>query len=120
MTHPLRGVLNRDAESAERRESWISGNIFIRARFLLKDGDKVQSHEHNFDHTMILFTGAARVRRGEEEIELKAPAHCLIRKGTRHEITALAPGTTWWCVYSLRTPDGEVVDHDTGWNDAFV
>jgi hypothetical protein len=36
-----------------------------------------------------------------------------------HEITSTAPGTICWCVYSHRTPQGEVVEQYTGWEDAY-
>jgi len=41
---------------------WISGNIFIRPNLLENIGDKVDGHQHNFDHTTIIFTGAIHIR----------------------------------------------------------
>ena len=104
---------------------WGSGNIFIRpmrqeeAGKLLADG-----HEHNFDHTFILFTGRARIEAtlpdGRVIVEeLTAPAHRLIRRDVHHKITATAPFTEGWCVYAHRTPQGEVSQTYTGWMGAY-
>lgn len=103
---------------------WQSGNIFIRPNVLEKAGDKVTGHKHNFDHTTIVFSGAIRVKAklpsgAEIEREFTAPAHCLIKAGVEHEITALQDGTLFWCVYSHRDPQGRVVERYTGWPDAY-
>ncbi len=124
------------------------GNIFIRPNRLDKAGDKTTGHTHNFDHVTIVFTGAIHVRAfrraqivkevgpddglGAEistpeyhdtliaERDFHAPAHCLIRADVMHEITALEDNTVYWCCYAHRTPQGDVVQHETGWTDAYV
>jgi quercetin dioxygenase-like cupin family protein len=103
---------------------WASGNIFIRPNTLAKAGDQVQGHAHAFDHTTIAFKGSIRVRRTRTDgavdtVDLVAPAHCLIVAGVEHEITALEDDTVFWCVYSHREPQGDIVQDVTGWAEAY-
>lgn len=103
---------------------FASGNIFIRPNTLERAGDKVDGHAHRFDHTTIVFTGAVRVKAkfpsGRDlEQEFHAPAHFLVRAGIEHEITAIEDSTIFWCVYSHRTPQGDVVQQHIGWNGAY-
>ena len=77
-------------------------------------------HTHNFDHTTIVFTGAIHVdatlpNGTVVSREFRAPAHCLIRADVKHKITALEDNTQYWCVYSHRTPQGEVAEQFDGW-----
>jgi hypothetical protein len=105
---------------------FISGNIFIRKMMVnAPKGHIVEGHTHNFDHTTIVFQGAVHVRATLPdgrviEHDFHAPNHLLIRKDVTHEITALEDGTECWCVYSHRTPQGEVTQIDTGWPDGYV
>jgi hypothetical protein len=113
----------------------------------LKPGQVVAGHTHNFDHTSIFFCGRWRVRKwvpvvredgspvapddangganGGEwamlvDFERDGPFHLLIEAHARHEFTFLGPGVgKAWCVYSHRTPQGEVSEHYTGWWDAY-
>lgn len=103
---------------------WVSGNIFIRANRSEAVGDRVDGHKHNFDHTTIVHKGAIHVRAtlpsGQIiERDFVAPSHCLIRADVEHEITALEPITEFWCVYSHRTPQAEITQEFTGWEDAY-
>jgi quercetin dioxygenase-like cupin family protein len=93
---------------------FTSGNIFIRPMRFANAGEMIQSHDHPFDHTTIVFRGKVRVRAtypdgnvGQQDVE--APAHLLIEAGVRHELTALTDDTVVWCVYSHRNAQGEVV-----------
>ena len=103
---------------------WISGNIFIRPAFEHVDaGAVLKGHRHAFDHTTIVFSGAVHIKgtlpNGTViEQDFHAPAHCLILANVEHEITALADDTTLWCVYSHRTPQGDVTQQWTGWHRA--
>lgn len=108
-----------------RGHEWVSGNIFIRKNRLEAVGDACHGHRHNFDHTTIVFTGAVRVKAtlpdGQVIVrDFKAPAHMLIKAEVVHELTALEPHSEFWCVYSHRTPQGEVTEAATGWEDAYV
>jgi hypothetical protein len=111
--------------------SIISGSIFIR---MMGDeegvlpGTVIPVHEHNFDHTSIFFNGDWHVKMWNADKELKhdfkraGPFHLLIGKDCRHEFTFLggAERGKAWCVFSHRSPDGEVANEWTGWLDAYA
>jgi hypothetical protein len=106
----------------------------------LAPGDTVGGHTHNFDHTTIFFTGRWRVRKWVPvvqedgspvadqwamlvDVKREAPFHLLIEAKAKHEFTFLGssdgrPGQAW-CIYSHRTPQGEVTEHNTGWHEAY-
>ena len=116
---------------------WISGSIFIRSMIPFSPGQSVEGHTHNFDHTTILFNGMWRVRKerpivdGDSQteawlvvadVEREGPCHLLIEANARHKFTYLGPQNTIgkaWCIYSHRTPQGEVSLVNTGWNNAY-
>lgn len=104
---------------------WVSGNIFIRPMLLDEVGSRINGHEHNFDHTSVVFTGSVHVRAtlpsGEVvEKDFVAPAHFLVKAGVKHEIVAKAPNTVVWCVYAHRDPQGQVVQEYNGWSSSYV
>jgi hypothetical protein len=121
---------------------WASGNIFIRSSGYLDVGKTVEGHTHTFDHTTVVFTGAVHVVKARpllsvdgtpkldgngspllvvvEERDFEAPSHFLVEANAYHRITALKDGTQYWCVYSHREPQGDIVQHVTGWMDAYV
>ena len=104
---------------------WISGNIFIRPNNLNKVGEFVDGHGHNFDHTTIIFKGAVEVRAklptGQiVERTFTAPAHFLVKAEVEHKITAVEDNTVFWCVYSHRTPQGDIIQEYDGWDLATV
>jgi len=109
---------------------WVSGNILIRPNKLRKAGDKVDGHKHNFDHTSIVFSGSVSVRAklsNGQIVERKfgdGPdcfgRHFLVKADVEHEITALVDYTEFWCIYSHRTPQGDITQVFTGWNDPYV
>jgi hypothetical protein len=100
---------------------FVSGNIFIRKMFEFVDAGTVNPpHAHNFDHTTFVFTGAVHVKAetpdGRKiEHDFHAPTSFLVKANVLHEITALENGTTVWCVYSHRTPQGDITQEWTGW-----
>lgn len=102
-----------------------SGNVFIRKNPLAKAGDFVDGHKHNFDHTTIVFKGAVHVKATLPngtmiERDFIAPAHFLVRADVEHEITAMADDSEFWCVYSHRNAQGDVVQDANGWGAAYV
>jgi quercetin dioxygenase-like cupin family protein len=107
---------------------WVSGNIFIRPNRNMMKGDVIQGHKHNFDHTSFVVKGSVHVKavtpdgrviEGDFGEAYNTP-HFLVLADVEHEITALEDGTSFYCIYSHRTPQGEVSLHQTGWYDAYV
>lgn len=101
---------------------YASGNIYIR-KMKLPLGYIVPGHEHVFDHTTIVFTGAVRVKAVTKEGQVierdfYAPDSFLVKADVRHELTAIQENTEAWCVYSHRNAQGEIVQEYTGLWDA--
>jgi cupin superfamily acireductone dioxygenase involved in methionine salvage len=102
------------------------GNIFVRPIVLPKSGDVVQGHKHNFDHATYCVRGAMRIERQNPDgsvdlVEIRAGDHpILIKEFVDHKITALVDDTLGHCIYAHRTPQGEVVQHWTGWTPAYA
>jgi hypothetical protein len=87
------------------------GNIWVRQNVLLKAGDKLQGHAHNFDHVTLLVKGKVRVSiPAFEPTEFTAPTFIVIKKEFEHAFEALEDDTLWYCVFAMRDVDGEVVD----------
>ena len=119
---------------------YVSGNIFIRKNRLAKAGDFVDGHAHNFDHTSYVLKGAVLVeavtpdgrtiRRvfrspyhaaadlGEMDGATEGPNWFLVKAEVTHKITALIDDTEFDCIYSHRTPQGDVIQHWNGWQEA--
>lgn len=107
---------------------WISGNIFIRPNRLAKAGDVTEGHKHNFDHTTIVFKGLVRVEATLPDGRViqrdfgegsNFGRHFLVKAEVLHKITALVDDTEYWCTYSHRTPQGDITQINTGWDDAY-
>ncbi len=104
---------------------FICGNLFIRPNRLLRAGDQVEGHAHNFDHMTQVLRGRIHVRAFDpggalrEERTFEAFSWCLIRAGWKHELTALEDETLFWCVYAHRDPQGRVHQEFTGWTPAY-
>lgn len=105
------------------RGELASGNIYIR-EYDLKPGETIRGHLHHFDHTSFTMV-PVRVRRtwadGREEVKDFAPGeYFLVEKDCWHEITSLAiepgPHDKFFCIYSHRDPQGEVVQTYDGWH----
>ena len=108
---------------------WISGNIFIRPFKMAKAGDAMDGHYHNFDHTTLIVAGAFKCEATLEDGRVVERffgegqphgRHCLIKARVRHRFIALFDNSEGMCVYSHRTPQGEVSLVNTGWDDAYV
>lgn len=101
---------------------YVAGNIFVRPNRMAK-GQVINGHTHNFDHVSYVTAGAVTVKAGDVTRTIRATDDknwLLIRAGVKHEITALEDGTKFDCVYSHRTPQGDVVEEYTGWDAAYV
>jgi len=119
---------------------WVSGNIFIRPT-VLRAGQRVDGHTHNFDHTTIVFRGSIYVRKWRKVVDAEgnqavtddgkpafmmvaektfiAPAHFLVEAGAKHEMVPVDGDAEFWCIYSHRTPQGDVVETHNGWLEAY-
>lgn len=121
---------------------FASGNIFIREGEL-ETGQIVVGHKHNFDHTTyvprgaILFEKLGAPTKFAPDIDLNTGkvigmipvdwevlksvvkragprGWVLIEAGVMHRLTGLEP-STYHCIYSHRTPQGEIVQEYDGW-----
>jgi quercetin dioxygenase-like cupin family protein len=104
---------------------YAAGNIFIRENPLPKTGDRVAAHLHNFDHVSYVVKGAVHVKAVRPdasviEADFKAGEHFLVKADVMHTITATVDDTLFHCIYSHRTPQGEIVQEFTGWGPAYV
>lgn len=105
----------------------VLGNINIRPNFLLKKGDKIEGHTHNFDHTTYIARGSVHIKGTKPDgtvAELTISCtddypFILVEKDVVHEITALVDDCVVHCVYAHRTPQGDVIQEYTGWDDAY-
>jgi hypothetical protein len=86
------------------------GNVWIRQNILSRKGDVSNGHKHKFDHVSLLTQGSVTVEiEGYPPKEFVAPTFIVIRKEHNHKMTALADGTTWFCIFALRDLDGEPI-----------
>lgn len=102
-----------------------SGNVYIRPIRLEKAGDFTPGHTHNFDHTTIIFKGAVRVVATSPDgstrtADFPFEDSFLVKADVLHEITALEDDTVYWCVYSHRDAQGEVIQEYTGFDKAYL
>lgn len=81
----------------------------------------VNSHAHHFDHVTYCIKGKMSVEREGFPARILEPGNfLLITAGEAHKITALEDDTIGHCIYSHRTPQGEIVEKFTGWPDAYI
>lgn len=111
-----------------------NSNIFRRKNLMVKAGDKINGHKHNFDHVSEVKRGAVHLKATLPdgrivEADCYAPTepeyngdndYVLIRAGVEHEITALKDDTIFDCLYAHRTPQGDVIQTPyTGFREAY-
>lgn len=105
-----------------------NSNVFIRdmTQRLIAKGGIVPRHGHeDFDHRFLILLGSALIKAwlpSGQYIErtIFAPDHILIRAKVEHEIISLEDGTSGWCVFAHRFPNGEVSQAYTGWTRAYA
>jgi hypothetical protein len=104
----------------------VMGNIFVRTCDVLqKKGGRIDGDVHNFDHVTMILRGSVHAvkkkRDGTVMVDrrIEAPACLLIEADMLHSFESLEDGTTAWCVYAHRTPQGEVTQEYNGWLDAY-
>lgn len=107
---------------------FISGNVYIREMRFERAGDLVEGHRHNFDHTTYVVRGSLLIEElADDGSVLRAVTKratdghnwVLIRAGAVHRITALEGPSLGHCIYSHRSPLGDVVEHYDGWPPAY-
>ncbi len=110
----------------------VSGNIYIRQMGPLKAGQEVAGHSHNFDHTTFIRTGAVLIsadlpdgRHIEREFYSVRPGcidkyYALIKAKVVHQIKSIEDDTVLDCIYSHRSPQGEIVEQYDGWMEAYL
>lgn len=106
---------------------WVSGNLFFRKNLLAHAGDRINGHTHNFDHNSLVVSGSVHVKATkpdgttiERGFDAKTNKIFLVLAEVKHEIIALEDNTEFWCLYSHRNPQGEVVQEYDGWRPAYV
>ncbi len=104
------------------------GNVYIRQMPFPHAGQVCDPHAHAFDHTTYVVRGAIRIEKLNadgsvaETVAKRAvdgDNWTLILAGVGHRITALEDNTLAHCIYSHRTPQGEVVQQFDGWFPAY-
>lgn len=108
---------------------YVSGNIYVREGFLDKAGDFVDGHTHNFDHTTYIARGKVKIEQLDEDGKVVKEVTkdssmgrnwVLIKKDVHHRLTALTDNSLYHCIYSHRTPQGEVVQDYDGWGSSYL
>lgn len=108
----------------------VSECIGIRDGFAPKAGDVVETHDHNFAHVTYVPRGGFRfeeldgrdgnVIRSIEKWAKNGRNWVTIKKGVWHRLVALEDNSIYHCIYSHRTPDGEVTEDYDGWAEAYL
>lgn len=89
-------------------------NVWVKMMTFAKTGDYIPGHLHTFDHLTLLSKGSVEVLVNGQTSEFSAPALILITKDTKHQITALEPGTIISCIHALRGGDvsSDIISED--------
>ena len=99
----------------------VLGPIAVRKFTLEKKCDVGELHEHNYDHTTVVFRGSIIVKvDGQEHGPYEVGEHVVIKAGVKHEIKAQEDGTQYWCIFSHRDFDGTVIQNYVGNAAAYV
>jgi len=105
-------------------EEW-SGSLRIRKWVDGKEGDCIPGHGHKHNHTTFVMSGICRIEAtlldgSKFDETFIAPTHAPILAGVRHKLTAMVDGTEWWCVFSHRDFNGQVIEDSIGNEEAYV
>jgi quercetin dioxygenase-like cupin family protein len=101
------------------------GNIYVRPNPMPYVGMKCGDHEHNFDHMTQVIVGEIDItarNRAREVLwkkRFKAGDYVLIKAEVSHEIECIVAPALFHCIYAHRTPQGDVVQEYTGYEDAY-
>jgi quercetin dioxygenase-like cupin family protein len=83
---------------------YVVGQTYVKQLELKSVGDKVLSHEHDYDHLSLLAKGRVRVTVEGIAVDYTSPCGVVIAAGKAHEIEALVSGCLWYCIHSV--PEG--------------
>lgn len=83
--------------------------IYIKEMDLLKKGQRVETHKHNYDHFGVLGSGEVAVELDGAALVYSGPCVVPILKDVEHTIYALTD-VTWFCVHATTETDPERVD----------
>jgi len=106
---PAVGLPGYDPRTSPNIQMAVVSNQWVKLMHFSKVGDYVPGHLHNFDHISLLSKGSVEVLVNSETTVFEAPTLIYIKKGTKHQITALAPDTVLACIHALR--DSEVSEN---------
>ena len=70
-------------------------------------GAMLDTHAHKYPHMLLVASGSVRLRSGERDVVLYAPAAINIPAGVAHDIEAITDSLAA-CVHICRLPNGEV------------
>lgn len=111
----------------------VLGNVFVRPNCGYKRGDVCEGHAHHFDHVTFVTRGSFRIDRRwpdgrTETIVVGGPGsaaydgrwYVLITAECTHRLEALEDHSDFFCVYAHRDPQAGVVQHYTGWQEAYT
>jgi len=89
-------------------------NVWIRQMHFVNSGDVEFGHKHPHDHVTLLTNGSLEVTvDGNKSIfsAKQTPQMIFIKADKHHELVALEPNTTAFCVHGLRgLDDGDILD----------
>jgi len=88
----------------------LYGNVLCR-RFVLRRGESVPGHAHQFDHLSLLLRGRMRVTVDGHATEYDAPQEVVMPKGVVHALEALDDDTIWLCIFACRGEHGDAVEN---------
>ncbi len=91
-----------DPNTAPEVKMAVVSNVWVKLMHFKNPGDYIPGHIHNFDHMSLLSKGSVEVLTEGEVTTFTAPTLIYIRKGSRHQITALTENTVLSCIHALR------------------
>ena len=105
-----------------------SGSIYVREpNHMLETGTVIDGHLHNFDHTTFFLSGHWKVEMFDGDkciasVKVRGGtpgARLLIEANRKHRLELLQGPGCYACVYSHRTPEGDVITEYNGWHSAY-
>lgn len=101
------------------------GNILVRPNPMPFVGMVCGDHEHNFDHMSIVIQGEIEITARDRDRNVLwvkrfgAGEYVLVKAEVSHEIKCTQAPALFHCIYAHRTPQGDVVQEYTGYDDAY-